>query len=72
MLGLGTAVNVGAILLGGTLGLLGQRTLPERTTNTILQIMGLFTAVVGLRMLWPGCRWHIIWKHRFFSLPALV
>ena len=65
MLGLGTAVNVGAILLGGTLGLLGQRTLPERTTNTILQIMGLFTAVVGLRMLWPG-------QAMIFTLISLV
>lgn len=54
MTGAGTAINVGAILAGGLLGTLGRRVLPARISQNILHLMGLFTAVVGLRMLWPG------------------
>ncbi|MGE5549985.1 MAG: DUF554 domain-containing protein [Bacteroidota bacterium] len=54
MTGLGTIINVGAILVGGAIGLAGKRALPERATSAVLQVMGLFTAVIGLRMLWPG------------------
>lgn len=54
MTGLGTIINVLAILAGGAIGLAGKRALPERTTTAVLRIMGLFTAVIGLRMLWPG------------------
>ncbi len=54
MQGLGTAINIITILIGGAIGLIGKKALPDRTTRAIMHVMGLFTMVVGLRMLWPG------------------
>ncbi|MGE5528315.1 MAG: DUF554 domain-containing protein [Patescibacteria group bacterium] len=53
MVGLGTAINTAAILACGALGLLGRRAVPERFGEAAMQVIGLFTIVVGLRMLWP-------------------
>lgn len=47
MLGIGTIVNVLAILIGGTLGaLLGSR-LPEKTGRTVTDGLGILTLVLG-------------------------
>jgi len=47
---MGTIVNTVAILIGGGLGLLFRKRLPERVLQTTLQVLGLFTIVVGLSM----------------------
>ncbi|MDI3527631.1 MAG: uncharacterized protein PWR03_1814 [Tenuifilum sp.] len=47
---LGTFVNVGAILVGGTLGLIIGSKLPERYSKVFFQVVGLFTLVLGFSM----------------------
>jgi uncharacterized protein len=47
---IGTFINVAAILVGGSLGLLIGNRLPERLKGTIIAGMGLFTAVTGIKM----------------------
>ena len=46
----GTIINIAAILLGGTMGLLFGARLPERVRQTIVSGLGLFTGVIGLQM----------------------
>ena len=46
----GTFINVAAILIGGTIGLLFGSRIPERFKNTVIAGMGLFTAALGLQM----------------------
>jgi uncharacterized protein len=47
MPGLGTLVNIAAILVGSTIGVLFGSRLPERTTRTITDALGLTTLVIG-------------------------
>jgi uncharacterized protein len=47
---IGTFINVAAILVGGSLGLLFGGRLPERLKTTVIAGMGLFTAVTGIKM----------------------
>jgi uncharacterized protein len=47
---IGTFINVAAILIGGSLGLLFGARLPERLKTTVIAGMGLFTAVTGIKM----------------------
>jgi uncharacterized membrane protein YqgA involved in biofilm formation len=47
---IGTFINVAAILIGGSLGLLFGSRLPERLKSTFIAGMGLFTAVTGIKM----------------------
>jgi hypothetical protein len=47
---MGTIINAIAILIGGGVGLLFRKRLPERISQTTLQVLGLFTMVVGLNM----------------------
>jgi uncharacterized protein len=47
---IGTFINVAAILVGGSLGLLFGSRLPERLKSTVILGMGLFTAVTGIKM----------------------
>jgi uncharacterized protein len=47
---IGTLINVAAILVGGSLGLLIGGRLPERLKATVIAGMGLFTAVTGIKM----------------------
>jgi uncharacterized membrane protein YqgA involved in biofilm formation len=47
---IGTFINVAAILIGGSLGLLFGSRLPERLKSTVIAGMGLFTAVTGIKM----------------------
>ena len=51
---MGTIINAIAIIIGGALGLLFRKGLPERVSQTALQVMGLFSIVVGLTMAIQG------------------
>jgi uncharacterized membrane protein YqgA involved in biofilm formation len=46
----GTLINVATVLVGGALGLLFGARLPERLKQTVITALGLFTAVIGIRM----------------------
>lgn len=47
---LGTLVNVIAIVLGSTLGILIKSRFPERINKIIFQVIGLFTITLGITM----------------------
>jgi uncharacterized membrane protein YqgA involved in biofilm formation len=47
MYGLGTVINVAAILIGATIGVLVGHRLPERTRTTVTDALGLVTLVIG-------------------------
>lgn len=47
---IGTLINVAAILIGGAFGMLFGARLPERTRQTVIASLGLFTAVIGIQM----------------------
>lgn len=51
---MGTIINAIAILIGGGMGLLFRKRLPERVSQTTMQALGLFTMVVGLNMALQG------------------
>lgn len=46
----GTLINIGTVLVGGSLGLLIGPRLPARMRETVVAGLGLFTAALGLRM----------------------
>ena len=46
----GTIINIAAILIGGTLGMLFGARVPEKLKTTVISGMGLFTAAMGLQM----------------------
>src|SRR5512138_1322921 len=46
----GTLINVAAILIGGTLGLIFGSRIPEKLKETVIAGMGLFTGALGLQM----------------------
>lgn len=48
MRGLGTIINVCAILVGSGIGVFVGHRLPERTTNTVTDALGLVTLVIGV------------------------
>ena len=47
---IGTLINVAAVLIGGSLGLLFGARLPERLKQTVVAGLGVFTAVTGIKM----------------------
>ena len=47
---MGTLINAMAILVGGGLGLLFRRRFPERISRTALEVMGLLSLLVGIKM----------------------
>jgi uncharacterized membrane protein YqgA involved in biofilm formation len=47
---MGTIINAIAIIIGGTLGLLFRKQFPERISQMTLQVLGLFTLVLGISM----------------------
>ncbi len=49
-----TIINAIAIIIGGALGLLFRKGFPERIAQTTLQVLGLFTMVVGVSMAIQG------------------
>ncbi|MBK34409.1 MAG: hypothetical protein CME26_02625 [Gemmatimonadetes bacterium] len=46
----GTAINVGTVLLGSSLGVVLGHRLPERLRETVFAALGLFTLLIGFRM----------------------
>jgi len=48
MSGLGTIVNVAAILVGGLAGLVLKKYLPKRITGTVMQGVGLAVLIIGI------------------------
>jgi uncharacterized membrane protein YqgA involved in biofilm formation len=46
----GTILNIAAVLIGGSLGLLFGARLPERLKATVVSAMGLFVAAIGIQM----------------------
>ncbi|MFP4697586.1 MAG: DUF554 domain-containing protein [Eubacteriales bacterium] len=48
MVGIGTLVNVGAIILGGVIGLFVKNGLPEKVKRTIMQALGLSVIFIGV------------------------
>jgi len=61
----GTFINVAAILIGGTVGLLFGSRIPERFKNTVIAGMGLFTAAMGLQMFFKS-------ENQLIVLGALI
>jgi uncharacterized membrane protein YqgA involved in biofilm formation len=51
---MGTIINVVTIIIGGLIGLFFRNRFPERIAQTALQLMGLFTLVVGIQMALQG------------------
>jgi len=47
---IGTIVNIIAIIIGSSIGLLIHKNLPDRLVKVTFQIMGLFTLVLGMSM----------------------
>lgn len=47
---MGTLINGGAIILGGTIGLLARKRTPEKLTTIAFQGIGLFTVALGIMM----------------------
>ena len=48
MFGLGTIINVGAILLGGLFGVLFGKKLPERIRTTLINAIGVAVMLLGI------------------------
>lgn len=46
----GTLINAGAILLGGSIGLIAHSKLPPKITKIAFQAIGIFTMFVGIQM----------------------
>lgn len=49
---LGTLVNAGAVLLGGELGLLLKKGIPQRVSDTVMKALGLAVLYLGLSGAW--------------------
>jgi len=47
---IGTIVNTAAVIVGGTIGLLLKKNMPERVTTIYFQAVGLFTLAIGISM----------------------
>jgi uncharacterized membrane protein YqgA involved in biofilm formation len=47
---IGTLVNTAAVIVGGTIGLLLKKNMPERVTSIYFQAIGLFTTAIGISM----------------------
>ena len=49
---IGTLINAGAVIAGGTVGLLLKKNMPERITAIYFQAVGLFTMAIGISMVY--------------------
>lgn len=47
---IGTLINAGAVIAGGSIGLLLKKNMPERVTSIYFQAIGLFTVAIGISM----------------------
>lgn len=48
----GTIVNTAAVIVGGTLGIMLKKGMPERVRVIYFQAVGLFTLAIGISMVW--------------------
>jgi len=62
---IGTIVNAGAILLGGALGILLRRKMPQRLISIVMQGIGLATLLVGVQMM-------IVTKNVLITLFSII
>lgn len=49
---IGTLVNAGAVIVGGTIGIMFNKNMPERFKNIYFQAVGLFTIAMGISMVY--------------------
>src|SRR5664280_2877555 len=49
---IGTLVNTAAVIIGGTIGLMLKKNMPERVTTIYFQAVGLFTLAIGISMVY--------------------
>lgn len=49
---LGTLVNAGAVIAGGIVGMMLNKSMPERFKTIYFQAIGLFTIAMGISMVW--------------------
>ena len=49
---IGTLVNAAAVVVGGTVGMLLNKSMPERFKTIYFQAIGLFTIAIGISMVW--------------------
>jgi len=49
---IGTLINAGAVIAGGSIGLLLKKNMPERVTTIYFQAIGLFTLAIGISMVY--------------------
>lgn len=49
---LGTIVNTAAVIVGGTIGIMFKKGMPERIKTIYFQAVGLFTLGIGVSMVW--------------------
>ena len=61
----GTFINVAAILIGGTIGLIFGSRIPEKFKSNVIAGMGLFTAAMGLQMFFKS-------ENQLIVLGALI
>ncbi len=50
MLPIGTIVNIAAVILGGTIGLVAHGRMPDRVRTIVFQGLGLCTLIIGMQM----------------------
>ncbi len=50
----GTLINIIAVIAGSTIGLLFNKSLPEKVIKPVFQVIGLFTLVLGMSMAIKG------------------
>ena len=62
MIGLGTLVNSGSILIGAAAGLLLRRGLPEKWQESIMQGVALCIIVIGVQMAFKYCFRSYRWR----------
>lgn len=49
---IGTIVNAGAVIVGGIVGMLLNKSMPDRFKTIYFQTIGLFTIAMGISMVW--------------------
>jgi uncharacterized membrane protein YqgA involved in biofilm formation len=47
---IGTIVNVGTVIVGASVGIVARKVIPEKLNQRILQVIGLFTFILGTKL----------------------
>lgn len=72
MIGLGTIVNVGTVLIGTTIGILLKNGLPKRFEKTVMQGLGLSTCFIGIGGTLSEVFDHTGWRNRHPAYHAAL